>query len=130
MKLWIPKQLKGSLESAASNLGKRSPHFPEAAPEVLNLDPPSASRGGLWVLWPHTPANLRSLGVEDEVFRRGLESLVEVEYRVRTFEAGSFLERSALPNSPYAWNWEVYTGRSGMDQDPTNPARAVVVYLR
>src|SRR3712207_8800573 len=58
--LWISKQLNDSLESTTLSLRRRSPHFPEVDPEVLELNPPSAPRGGLWVLWPYTTDVLKN----------------------------------------------------------------------
>ncbi len=104
MGLWIPKQLKDSPESTTLSLRSRSPHFPEVDPKVLDLNPPSAPRGGLWILWPYTADVLKnSFGVEHEIFRRTLESLLDADgvfrQRLESLLEVEYLEQTFLRDS-------------------------------
>jgi hypothetical protein len=104
MGLWIPKQLKNSLEATTPSLRRRSPHFPEVDPKVLELNPPSAPRGGLWILWPYAADVLKnSFGVEQEIFRRTLESLLDADgvfrRRLESLLEVEYLEQTFLRDS-------------------------------
>jgi len=61
-----------------------SPH----PPVVLDLRPPPPAPGGLLVLWPREEAG-RAVLEEAEGFRRGLETLLEVEWGERAFFGGA-----------------------------------------